>query len=115
EGERLSPEALAAAARRHRPTHLDLVPVQAEALLLDNPAMPPIDCLLLGGERLPATLLQALDSRGPAVGRILNLYGPTEACIDATAHEIGDRQDASVPIGRPLGGYRAYVLDRALS
>ena len=46
---------------------------------------------------------------------MLDVYGPTEACIDATAHEIDGSERDSVPIGRPLAGYRAYVLDAALA
>ena len=42
------------------------------------------------------------------------MYGPTEACIDATAYPVppDGPLPASLPIGRPLPNYRAYVLDR---
>src|SRR3546814_8456318 len=77
--------------------------------------MPEIGCLLLGGETLTPALLCRLMARGPKLGRILNVYGPTETCIDATAHEIDGTEKTSVPIGRPLAGYRVYVLDATLS
>jgi amino acid adenylation domain-containing protein len=45
--------------------------------------------------------------------RLLNTYGPTEATVVATAAELGaaDGLARRVPIGRPLGNVRAYVLD----
>ncbi|MEU6311423.1 amino acid adenylation domain-containing protein [Streptomyces sp. NPDC047014] len=48
---------------------------------------------------------------------LLNAYGPTETVITATVHELagpvaGDGD--SVPIGRPLGDRRVYVLDERL-
>ena len=47
---------------------------------------------------------------------ILNAYGPTETTIDATCHvaQEDDLGVASLPIGRPLQNYRAYVLDARL-
>jgi amino acid adenylation domain-containing protein len=43
--------------------------------------------------------------------RIFNGYGPTEATILTTAHEFQPGDEESVPIGSPLPGYRAHVLD----
>ncbi|WMX48587.1 amino acid adenylation domain-containing protein [Streptomyces roseicoloratus] len=51
---------------------------------------------------------------------LLNAYGPTETVVTATVHELTgpaageDPQAATVPIGRPLGDRRAYVLDERL-
>ncbi|MGP3955771.1 amino acid adenylation domain-containing protein [Nonomuraea sp. 3N208] len=45
-------------------------------------------------------------------------YGPTEATIATTAHtvtDLGEAPDALVPLGRPLPGTGAYVLDANLS
>ncbi len=51
--------------------------------------------------------------RGRRWGReVVNLYGPTEACIDATWHRVGGAEGgAGAPIGRPVDGMRARVLD----
>ncbi|MFL6196819.1 MAG: amino acid adenylation domain-containing protein [Thermoanaerobaculia bacterium] len=53
--------------------------------------------------------------RGPLAGvRVLNGYGPTEAVVTATVQEIGAGvlgAGASVPIGRPLPGRSAPLLD----
>ncbi|MEC4570669.1 amino acid adenylation domain-containing protein [Streptomyces sp. CMAA1738] len=47
---------------------------------------------------------------------LLNAYGPTETVVTATVHEpaAGGAETDTVPIGRPLGGRRAYVLDDRL-
>ncbi|MGW0771726.1 amino acid adenylation domain-containing protein, partial [Streptomyces sp. NPDC002676] len=71
--------------------------------------------LFVGGEPLPAALAElAQDAWGvPCV----NLYGPTESTVQVTHHEAGrDRtgRDACLPVGRPVPGVRAYVLDDGL-
>ncbi|OEJ34556.1 non-ribosomal peptide synthetase [Streptomyces subrutilus] len=49
---------------------------------------------------------------------LLNAYGPTETVVTATVHALAGPAAAeggdTVPIGRPLGGRRAYVLDDRL-
>jgi amino acid adenylation domain-containing protein len=53
-------------------------------------------------------------------GRFLCAYGPTETTIVALTHELSAAEAASVspqatlPIGRPVPGTRAYVLDETL-
>jgi amino acid adenylation domain-containing protein len=71
--------------------------------------------LVIGGE---AALPERVATWHRCVGtrvRLLNTYGPTETTVVATAAELGpgDGQGHRVPIGRPLGNYRAYVLDAA--
>jgi amino acid adenylation domain-containing protein len=51
--------------------------------------------------------------------RVLNAYGTTETTITATlyqpgAHDHEPDSGLALPIGRPLGNTRAYVLDRSL-
>jgi acyl-coenzyme A synthetase/AMP-(fatty) acid ligase/acyl carrier protein len=53
-----------------------------------------------------------------AGARLLNAYGPTETTITATTHEVelpaaGAAAPATLPIGRPLPGRAAYVVDAA--
>ncbi|HET9899266.1 MAG TPA: amino acid adenylation domain-containing protein [Streptosporangiaceae bacterium] len=51
-------------------------------------------------------------------GRFLANYGPTEATVTCMLHRLPDgpepdaRDEAGLPIGRPVPGTRAYVLDR---
>ncbi len=72
--------------------------------------------VIVGGEEmLPNTLQLWLRSSLRDV-RLLNAYGPTEATITALTFEMPPRykEDASVlriPIGRPCGGRKIYILD----
>ncbi|MBT8193600.1 MAG: amino acid adenylation domain-containing protein [Acidimicrobiia bacterium] len=71
--------------------------------------------LILGGEDLPtATAARIHASAGGAI-RIHNEYGPTEATVGCIVHTYDPATDqgVSVPIGRPIAGMRAYVLDSA--
>lgn len=64
-----------------------------------------------GGERLPADLARRmLDA---VTGRLFNRYGPTETCIYVIDHQVSgtDTQSEPVPIGQPIWGVTARVLD----
>ena len=93
-------------------TVLQLVPSLLRALL-DEPALEGARALrrvCCGGEALTGELAERCLSRLPV--ELINLYGPTEATIDATWWPCG-RGEGSVPIGRPIAGMRAWVLDAA--
>ncbi|MET7419836.1 amino acid adenylation domain-containing protein [Dactylosporangium sp. NPDC005555] len=70
--------------------------------------------VLCGGETLGSGLVErffeVLDID------LYNLYGPTEASIESTFWRCrpGTPPTAAVPIGRPISGVRAYVLDENL-
>ena len=82
---------------------------------------PPTSCpalrlVVVGSERVDASSLVRWQAAAGQV-RWLNAYGPTEATITATVHEPKRPTEAiggTVPIGLPLPGVRAYVLDDAL-
>ncbi len=69
--------------------------------------------LLIGGDALDRrTVGRLLDSeRRPRM--LLNGYGPTETTTFATTHAIAALAEdgRSIPIGRPIGNTRTYVLD----
>ncbi|MFF7364202.1 amino acid adenylation domain-containing protein [Streptomyces sp. NPDC008125] len=69
-----------------------------------------------GGEAAAPGVLQRVAAAHPGT-TVLNIYGPTEATTFATRHRVrpGDAPDGAPPIGRPLDGMRAHVLDTALS
>ncbi|MFE9778675.1 amino acid adenylation domain-containing protein [Streptomyces sp. NPDC005775] len=75
--------------------------------------------LFSAGEPLQAELAQRVLRRaarreGDAELEIWNTYGPTECAIDVTAHRFDAAQlSGPVPIGRPIGGMRALVVDAA--
>ncbi|MFI0479419.1 amino acid adenylation domain-containing protein [Actinomadura sp. 9N215] len=71
--------------------------------------------LVLGGEAVPARLAAGLlDVAGDRP--VVNHYGPTEATIGVLTARLGPSEVAAgtVPVGTPLPGTRAYVLDRSL-
>jgi amino acid adenylation domain-containing protein len=63
--------------------------------------------LLLGGEALPADLLERTRRVLPGV-EVWNLYGPTEATANATAARLEPGE--GIHLGKPVAGARAYVL-----
>ncbi|MBO9729965.1 MAG: amino acid adenylation domain-containing protein, partial [Chitinophaga sp.] len=69
--------------------------------------------IVVGGDRLSVYHVGLLQRKYPAL-QIVNGYGPTENSTFSTTHRIrqedwSDRGD--IPIGRPLPGREAYVLD----
>ncbi|MFD2420217.1 amino acid adenylation domain-containing protein [Amycolatopsis pigmentata] len=71
--------------------------------------------VLTGGDVVPAHAVERVRTACPEV-RIRHLYGPTETTLCATWHvlEPGDVPAPVLPIGRPLPGRHAYVLDASL-
>ncbi|MDT8913030.1 non-ribosomal peptide synthase/polyketide synthase [Amycolatopsis sp. PS_44_ISF1] len=69
------------------------------------------ETVVLAGEALTLRALRDIRAALPE-SRIVNIYGPTEATVYATAwfHDT----DRTPPIGRPIEGTRAYVLDPRL-
>ncbi|SBU96706.1 amino acid adenylation domain-containing protein/thioester reductase domain-containing protein [Streptomyces sp. MnatMP-M77] len=68
-----------------------------------------------GGEAAAPGVLQRLASAHPAT-TILNVYGPTETTTFATLHRVHPESppEGMPPIGRPLDGMRAYVLNASM-
>ncbi|BAJ33294.1 MULTISPECIES: non-ribosomal peptide synthetase [Kitasatospora] len=68
-----------------------------------------------GGEAAAPGVMQRLAAAYPGT-RVLNAYGPTEATTFALLHAVGaaDGPAGVPPVGGPLDGVRAYVLDGAL-
>jgi amino acid adenylation domain-containing protein len=100
----------------------DVPPSYLYELLLDTRtdaewvALRPLRLAITGGEALtPETL--SLWRSSPVRGcRLVNAYGPTETTITSTVFEIGAETPesaiaANIPIGRPLAGESAYILD----
>jgi amino acid adenylation domain-containing protein len=89
---------------------LDTVPSAAATLLAIGEIPPGVRTVNLGGEPLPAGLVDALYARG--VERVYDLYGPSE---DTTFSTVAlRRRGGPVTIGAPIANTRCYVLDSAL-
>jgi amino acid adenylation domain-containing protein len=75
----------------------------------------PLRLIIVGGEEVLAEPARQWLRTPMKPVRLLNGYGPTEAVITATLHEVAEEtlgEGVSVPIGRPLAGRAARVLDR---
>jgi amino acid adenylation domain-containing protein len=67
--------------------------------------------IFCAGEQLPLNLVETWGSFGPEA-RLENLYGPTEATVYASYYSCHPQFcPAPVPIGKPLGNTRLYILD----
>ncbi|MDF5894455.1 syringopeptin non-ribosomal peptide synthetase SypB [Pseudomonas syringae pv. syringae] len=66
--------------------------------------------LIVGGDVLdPAVIARVLANNAPQ--HLLNGYGPTEATTFSATYEIVSVDNGSIPIGKPVGNTRLYVLD----
>ncbi|EFV14753.1 non-ribosomal peptide synthetase [Segniliparus rugosus] len=107
--------ALGALVARHGVTVMHMVPSLLDAILAlpEASALRTLRRVPVGGEALSGELVA---KAGALWGVELdNFYGPTEAVVCATG-QIGVRPAgaALAPIGKPLAGARAYLLDDAL-
>jgi amino acid adenylation domain-containing protein len=66
----------------------------------------------LAGEALPAALARRCYQIAD-VEAVYNLYGPTEDTVYSTACVVARDGAGAPPIGNPIGGTRAYILDAA--
>ena len=114
-----SPAELMRVLRDHKVSVADLPPAYLrEALLAWAEAGETVEpstlrLLVVGGEAAPPDL-PALWRAGPLRGaRLLNAYGPTETTVTCTLHEVprDGAPEEALPIGRPLPGTEAYILD----
>lgn len=94
----------------HHVTFMQATPVTWQLLLGAGWTGAPELTAISGGENLPRSLANQLMSR---TGCLFNAYGPTEATIWALVEAVSPG-DGEVPIGVPLDGYHAHVLDTEL-
>ncbi|WP_236725178.1 amino acid adenylation domain-containing protein [Amycolatopsis orientalis] len=101
-------EPLARLVREQAISHVTLPP-SALAPLEDAGGLPPGVTLLVAGEACPAPVAK----RWASDRVMINAYGPTETTVAVTASDplTGD---GTPPIGKPITGVRAYVLDDRL-
>ncbi|MGY9063719.1 non-ribosomal peptide synthase/polyketide synthase [Streptomyces sp. CAS3] len=93
---------------------LSAVPSALDRLLAEDAVQVTADTVVLAGEGLPARTVRRVRDAVPG-SEVRNIYGPTEATVYATAFTCDPADpDRDPPIGRPLGGARAYVLDERM-
>lgn len=70
-----------------------------------------IRTVIIGGEAALPERVRRWHALAPPSARLLNTYGPTEATVVATATWLRPEDHTEVPIGRPLPGVRAVIVD----
>jgi pristinamycin I synthase-3/4 len=90
-------------------THVTIPPTVLSAVPVDG--LPGVETLVIAGESAPPDLV----GRWAGTRRMVNAYGPTEATVCATMSGPLSPDDWVPPIGRPIPGTRAYVLDTLLN
>ncbi|OKI02642.1 non-ribosomal peptide synthetase module [Streptomyces sp. CB02923] len=110
--DRLSPTGLARDAERLGATVTVLTTALFHHLAVRrSPLFGVLRSVLAGGEALSAQHARAVLRAHPWL-ELVNGYGPTEATTFATAHRVTDADcDGPPPIGRPVAGTTAYVMD----
>ncbi|WP_055524425.1 amino acid adenylation domain-containing protein [Streptomyces graminilatus] len=107
---RMDPMLLTDFIRDERITLAELPP--ALLPLLDPAELPSLRLVSVGGEAVPGALVNEWAS---AERELWNGYGPTEATVAVTLQKLTGEWTAPPPIGRPIGGCTAYVVDDRLT
>jgi catechol 2,3-dioxygenase-like lactoylglutathione lyase family enzyme len=95
-----------------------IVPSHLSALLADSRSdLLPRRLAVLGGEACPWDLVRLIRRLHPEC-EVMNHYGPTETTVGATTYRIPAGEERSirgttVPLGRPLGNSRVYIVGPA--
>lgn len=77
-----------------------------------TPVLPQFKSLFVGGDALDPKIIAQVLHHCPQA-KLVNGYGPTETTTFATTYAIQTADSAaSIPIGRPIGNTRAYVLNQ---
>ncbi|MCP3014693.1 amino acid adenylation domain-containing protein [Nocardiopsis dassonvillei] len=115
--QRLTAEEFGALARRHRVTSTFVTAALFDLFAAQDPScFAPLREVIAGGEAVPPGAVRAVLDACPGTA-VANGYGPTETTTFAT-HFAVDRDRPpllSVPVGTPLDGMRARVLDDRLA
>ena len=83
-------------------------PVPSLLLTVNHP-LPTVRLINLGGEVCPPELVRTWAG---STRRIINSYGPTETSVTATWCELTGHEP--VTIGKPLRGFRCWIVDETL-
>jgi amino acid adenylation domain-containing protein len=104
--------------RREPVDVVKIVPSHLAALLAGSRSdLLPRRLAVLGGEACPWDLVRVIRRLRPECD-VMNHYGPTETTVGATAYRIPGGEEISprgmtVPLGRPLGNSRIYLVGPA--
>ncbi len=112
-GARSEPSVLGAQVKAHGVTTLWIPSAYFNSIIDSSPEiLAGVAQIVVGGEALSVPHIRRAQQLYPGL-RLANGYGPTECMVFSTCWPIPAGFDGqSVPIGRPIGDRRAYVLDR---
>ncbi len=111
---RLEPPVLAGLIRRHGLTALWLTAGLFRVVAEQDPAcLHGLDEVWTGGDVVSAEAVKQVLEACPGL-TVVNGYGPTETTTFALCKAVTARAATSAPIGRPLRGVAAYLLDAGL-
>ncbi|NVJ19572.1 AMP-binding protein, partial [Myxococcus sp. AM010] len=114
-----SPSGVAEYFEKHGVECTKVVPSHFAALLsaAEPVRVVPRKRLVLGGEAASWSLVEQVHALAPEC-EVYNHYGPTEATVGVLAGRVESPRrvtsPATVPLGRPLGNTRVYVLDGSM-
>lgn len=118
--ERMSVEEFASAVERTGTTIVAILPTvffnQLSAYLSDEGyrKLSRVHLITVAGEALYGEQVRAFQRKFKDAIAIVNVYGPTECTVCTTTHTIKDyipSDLANVPIGRPIGNYKVYIVN----
>lgn len=92
------------------PTHLRMLQDLADA----ERSLSRTRHLVIGGEQLVLDRAVAAHSSSGTTPVMYNEYGPSEATVGCVVHICRPEERGVIPIGRPIGNARIYLLDDAL-
>ena len=98
---------------RQKVTHTLLLPSLYQVLLQETDPMllESLEFVLVAGEACSASTVEQHFNSLPNT-KLYNEYGPTEATVWCLAHDVSQQDSVDrVPIGRPIPGSKAYILD----
>ncbi len=105
--------AIAALVEEHAVSHMLALP-SLWGLMLDTSAhakLASLNTVIVAGESCPPELVRSHANALPGA-RLFNEYGPTEATVWSTVFDCANENSrATVPIGRPIPGASAFVVD----
>ena len=96
-------------------SHLLALPALYQHILEHAPECGALRCAIVAGEACQADVVARHRQRA-GHAQLVNEYGPTEGTVWSNAFRIGPSHVAQggIPIGRPIPGARAWVLDHRL-
>ncbi len=101
----------------NRVNSIKLTPSHLALIKGNDNSLSKIKTMIVGGEDFKTKIAAAVQQSFGDQLRIFNEYGPTEATVGCIVCQfnIGEHQDASVPIGNVISGTKAYVLDDSMN